>query len=988
MCTSGRGLRSAHRMLGTAIVLLVFLAVPARWASADPDANTCNGVSEFGYPSAPNFSAVGDTIRIVLTIGASTIQGGTTLTIDRVRFNLDCNNSNLGLNCPDDGPVVSYQGNLISTCPSGFTSSHGAGDVLPNQVVFTPGSPIEIPAGATNFCTLAFDVRIETRSADGTPDVIEQVSGYDASLGDGVCNTTPPLAAGNTNSGSIRLCPICDDGNACNGTETCNADLGCLPGNPVVCNDNNVCTTDSCNPEIPAPNDPCVFVDNSARCNDNNVCTDDRCDPILDCQFTDNSARCNDNNVCTDDRCDPVLDCQHADNSARCDDQNVCTTDSCDPILGCVHVPTDTECNDNNVCTDDICDPVNGCQHTDNSARCNDNNACNTDACDPATGCTHTVVDCNDHNKCTNDVCSPETGCVFTPIICNDNNACTNDSCDPASGCVYTAIDCNDQNKCTNDSCDPATGCLHAPLNCDDSNACTTDTCDLASGCVNTHIDCNDQNSCTDDSCSPATGCSNTPIVCNDNNQCTNDSCDPASGCVYVAVDCNDQNKCTNDSCNPAKGCVHATLNCDDLNACTTDGCDPAGGCTHNTNDCNDQNKCTNDSCNSATGCVNTPVSCDDLNACTTDACDPASGCTHTTNDCNDQDKCTNDSCNPATGCVHTPFSCDDGNACTIDACDPAGGCTHTTINCDDHSLCTDDSCNATTGCQNLAINCDDQNFCTDDSCSPEVGCIHTPNNTPCEDGSVCNGHEACLHGACRHGVALDCNDDNPCTDDCCDAIQGCLHTTVQNCLPNVASPESAWNISAGHELPGGEIEVDAMATTVKGSFCGEIQADTGTVADPDFDHQIAGNWKHQRPQRKGELVALTYNSMVAGCDSVLDGELCPGSSTQVPGQVVSPASMGCFSGVGTYTLKNGRSKQVAFRVEVEDHGMPSANGANPGDIYRLRVWYPKNTETADGLAAAVSCSVRNPEQALRPANVSESASLTAGDLKISAGIR
>jgi hypothetical protein len=301
--------------------------------------------------------------------------------------------------------------------------------------------------------------------------------------------------------------------------------------------------------------------------------------------------------------------------------------------------------------------------------------------------------------------------------------------------------------------------------------------------------------------------------------------------------------------------------------------------------------------------------------------------------------------------------------------------------------LCTDDSCNAALGCQNVAINCDDANFCTDDSCAPDVGCVHTPNNTPCEDGSVCNGHEACLHGACRHGAPLDCNDDNPCTDDCCDAVQGCLHTAVQNCLPNVASPQEGWNISAGQELPGGDIEVDAMAVTVKGSFCGTISAEAGVVSDPDADRMIAGNWKHQRPQRKGDLVALTYNSIAAGCDGVFDGELCP-AVTQVPGQVLSPASMACVTGVGTYTAKNGHSRQVAFRVEVEDHGMPSATGANPGDIYRLRVWYPKNTETASTLASAVSCSVRNPEQTLRPANVSDSGSLTAGDLKISAGIR
>jgi hypothetical protein len=49
--------------------------------------------------------------------------------------------------------------------------------------------------------------------------------------------------AGNTNSGSIGVCPVCDDGNQCNGVETCDRDDGCQPGTPIVCDDNNVCTS-------------------------------------------------------------------------------------------------------------------------------------------------------------------------------------------------------------------------------------------------------------------------------------------------------------------------------------------------------------------------------------------------------------------------------------------------------------------------------------------------------------------------------------------------------------------------------------------------------------------------------------------------------------------------------------------------------------------------------------------------------------------------
>src|SRR2546428_3486884 len=81
-------------------------------------------------------------------------------------------------------------------------------------------------------------------------------------------NTTPPRIAGafptadscdytaNDGAGGCVHTPIasccsmnafCDDGNACNGVETCDFATGnCLPGTPVVCNDGDVCTTDTC----------------------------------------------------------------------------------------------------------------------------------------------------------------------------------------------------------------------------------------------------------------------------------------------------------------------------------------------------------------------------------------------------------------------------------------------------------------------------------------------------------------------------------------------------------------------------------------------------------------------------------------------------------------------------------------------------------------------------------------------------------------------
>ena len=71
---------------------------------------------------------------------------------------------------------------------------------------------------------------------------------------------------------------ICNDGNACTQTDTCQNGT-CIGGNPVVCTDNNVCTTDSCNPV----DGTCVFdpVLNGIQCqtasNATGACTGGKC---------------------------------------------------------------------------------------------------------------------------------------------------------------------------------------------------------------------------------------------------------------------------------------------------------------------------------------------------------------------------------------------------------------------------------------------------------------------------------------------------------------------------------------------------------------------------------------------------------------------------------------------------------------------------------------------------------------------------------------
>ena len=52
----------------------------------------------------------------------------------------------------------------------------------------------------------------------------------------------------------------------------------------MICEDNNVCTGNECDPATGA----CVF-DPVLTCNDNDPCTDDFCDPVLGCQFVPNN---------------------------------------------------------------------------------------------------------------------------------------------------------------------------------------------------------------------------------------------------------------------------------------------------------------------------------------------------------------------------------------------------------------------------------------------------------------------------------------------------------------------------------------------------------------------------------------------------------------------------------------------------------------------------------------------------------------------------
>jgi hypothetical protein len=175
----------------------------------------------------------------------------------------------------------------------------------------------------------------------------DALGGANLSGGDG------GVAAGQGDAGLPTACAKdadCDDGNACNGVETCasgrvGSDLftGCRAGVPVQCDDGIGCTLDRCEPSV-----GCVFEANAALCDDGVFCTEDVCDsaaaPGADgCRHVERDAACS---YCfSDGRCDAARGgCFGRVTAVSCGDGDACTDDLCDDeTRSCISTPRDAD---------------------------------------------------------------------------------------------------------------------------------------------------------------------------------------------------------------------------------------------------------------------------------------------------------------------------------------------------------------------------------------------------------------------------------------------------------------------------------------------------------------------------------------------------------------------------------------------------------------------------------------------------------------------
>ena len=958
----GRGSRTA----------LVSIAVIAMWLTGCGDDARVAGPAGAANTGEDGGGSLADGI-----LGADGGQVG-----DGLDNDLDGQPDGLGEGDGDSGGVQFGDGfgTDINGDPGGLDSGgDGDGDGDTDVGEDTDGSD----DGSTADGSAADDVAADAATDGGESD------GGESDGGDGPCAATADCA------GVFALLPCevavclpdgtcakalvvdgtpCDDGDACTWEDTCSSAL--CGGTPLICKDDNPCTTDSCD-----ATDGCGFAANTVPCDDGNACT--AADTCADGACAPGESSC---------ACDQDADCAAFEDGNQCNGTLACLSGFCEIAVDSVVVCPNGE----DSCATSDCAPATGAcvaSTLADGSPCDDDDACSSqDTCVGGT-CAGVAAGCDDGNACTTDSCAPATGiCAHTGIAdgdaCDDGDTCTPaETCDAGACVAAGTIDCDDGDPCTIDGCAAQVGCTHDDVNggaCDDGDACTVGDQCQAGGCAAGENTCacaadSDCEDLADDPCKGQYGCldglcawdADKALTCPAPlNPCALSSCDGAvGGCVETTLadgsPCDDGDACTTaDTCVSGSCAAGAALDCDDGDPCTV-GDDCVGAACEagsGTPDCDDGNPCTADACVAGQGCAHpadAAATCSDGDPCTfgddciAGSCKPGTdlcGCKGDSDCAVEED---GDACNGKLVCAKgsLPWHCvvdaatvvvcpaASGAGCTAQACNPQSGFCEVDAKpegapCDDGDDCTlaqGEVCSFGVCQAGAAVDCDDGEPCTEDACDSHVGCTHQPLEGSCDDGDKCTLDTLCKVGVCGGGGMLACKDGNPCTDDVCNAALGCIF------VPSAAACDDGDDCTTGDGCKGGQCQGGGNNCQCQTTAdCGPL--DNADLCDGSYVCQagvcvidplsvvscvaddVCNVWGCQ-PQ-SGKCTAKPANQG-ASCD---DGDGCSDGETCDDGACLGGAPVTCDDG-NTCTDDPCASPGGCVSVAVDD-GQPCSDGS------------------------------------------------------------
>ena len=195
-----------------------------------------------------------------------------------------------------------------------------------------------------------------------------------------------------------------------------------------------------------------------------------------------------------------------------------------------------------------------------------------------------------------------------------------------------------------------------------------------------------------------------------------------------------------------------------DLEAATVAGA-PTAQCVHDGGECPCSAKAIELALHTDCSTTTDQGTCEGIRVCSPEGLSDCSAPLATVEVCDDVD----DDCDGDT----EQGDCADSNVCTTEVCLGAAGCESTPLTgtpCDDATACTElDHCEVGI-CVGEWLDCDDDNPCTDDDCEVDAGCVQTANASPCDDGDPCTVADTCAQQACGGTpIACACEIDTDC---------------------------------------------------------------------------------------------------------------------------------------------------------------------------------------------------------------------------------
>jgi hypothetical protein len=156
-------------------------------------------------------------------------------------------------------------------------------------------------------------------------------------------------------------------------------------------------------------------------------------------------------------------------------------------------------------------------------------------------------------------------------------------------------------------------------------------------------------------------------------------------------------------------------------------------------------------------------------------------------------------------------------------------------IACDVDDNCLNHHCEGGTCC---AVQCDRPAECQTSeaaSCKDGKTCTYAalPNGTACDDARACRIGSVCDGGKCTGGIALDCDDENPCTDDSCEEPVGCLNYNHQRACDD-QDPCTLNDACSVGSCSGDAKRCEASVDACNVGSCDPESGECGRMARPD----------------------------------------------------------------------------------------------------------------------------------------------------------